>query len=86
MNGLRDSLELYIPHKLVLRLSLNFSNPFAERISGIGEWVSRVENLKSTRHLQGFSLGDPAGVGLNRLDFRSSCENDILLEDKLCCQ
>ena len=40
---------------------------------------SRRANLNSARHLQSFSLGDLAGVGLNRLDSRTSCENDSSL-------
>ena len=44
-----------------------------------GGGSSRRANLNSARHLQGFSLGDPAGVGSNRLDSRTSCENDSSL-------
>ena len=44
-----------------------------------GGGSSRRANLNSSRHLQGFSLGDPAGVGSNRLDSRTSCENDSSL-------
>ena len=44
-----------------------------------GGGSSRRANLNSARHLQGFSLGDLAGVSSNRLDSRTSCENDSSL-------